>query len=133
VEGGARAFLGGAIAPGPALLAAALARGTARLPEVIPEPGAQALGRSTEEAIRAGVGVGFRGAARFLVDGIAAEGSAAERGFTDPLVVVTGGARTHLLAPEAFTSRPLAEVPDLVHRGLLAALRSALERDGVRR
>lgn len=123
VDGPVRAFLGGAIAPGPALQAAALARWTARLPAVTPEPGAQALGRCTEEAIRAGVGLGFRGAAHGLVEALVAE-----VGFRAPLVVLTGGARSHLLAPTPFTPRPLEEVPELVHRGLLGALLEAMER-----
>lgn len=125
VEGPVRAFLGGAIAPGPSLLAAALAEGTSRLPRIQPEPGARALGRSTEEALRAGIGLGFRGAARALVEGLAAEA-----GFGAVPVLLTGGARAHLMQPEPFTPRPLRVVPDLVHRGLLAALRAAEAREG---
>ncbi|HEX6885453.1 MAG TPA: type III pantothenate kinase [Planctomycetota bacterium] len=125
VEGPVRVFLGGAIAPGPALLAAVLAEGTARLPLIQPEPGARALGRSTEEALRAGIGLGFRGAARALVEGLAAE-----TGLAAAPLVLTGGARAHLLLPVPFTTRPLRVVPDLVHRGLLAALRAAEARGG---
>src|SRR6185503_14975808 len=55
VGDGTRAFLGGAIAPGPRLLAAALASGTARLPLIEPRVGAQALGTVTEDATQAGV------------------------------------------------------------------------------
>jgi len=125
LEGTVRAFLGGAIAPGPALLAAALAEGTARLPRIQPEPCARALGRSTDEALRAGIGLGFRGAAQALVEQLAAEA-----GFGAVPVFLTGGARAHLLLPEPFTARPLRIVPDLVHRGLLAALRAAEAREG---
>jgi pantothenate kinase type III len=123
VLGTERAFLGGTIAPGPLLLSRALAQWTARLPFVDPRPPACALGRNTEEAIRAGVGIGFRGAARELVEGIVAE-----TGLLDPLIVVTGGAREHLLVPTPFTRRALAEVHDLVHRGLLVALLRGLDR-----
>jgi len=110
-------FLGGAIAPGPELLARALASGTARLPAVEPRPGARALGQETEEAIRAGITVGLRGAAHALVEGIAQES-----GLLDAPVVLTGGARAHLLVPRPFTERALEVVPELVHRGLLESL-----------
>lgn len=121
-------FLGGAIAPGPALLARALAEHTARLPLVEPAPGAPALGRDTLSAVRAGVVVGFRGAARELILRVAAEAA-----LRDPVVVVTGGAARFLLDPPLFdtgeraeTARRVLHDPDLVHRGLLAALRAEL-------
>lgn len=114
-------FLGGAIAPGPALLADALARHTARLPRVEARPGAHALGRVTEEAIEAGVAVGFRGAAAELVEEVAREA-----GIDDAPVALTGGAREFLLRPAPFTARELSVEPDLVHRGLLAALEREL-------
>lgn len=121
VQGQSRAFLGGAIAPGPELAAAALASGTAGLPRIHPEPGASALGRDTEEALQAGVGVGFRGAAAALVEELARAA-----GIPEAPVVLAGGAREFLLAPRPFTARELHVVPDLVHRGLLAAhLRTA--------
>lgn len=110
------AFLGGAIAPGPELGARALHAHTARLPEVVPGPTTKALGGNTEEAILAGVVLGLRGAARELV-----AQAADEAGFADDVpVVVTGGARVLLLEPEPFTTRPVVEDADLVHRGLLA-------------
>ena len=82
------AFLGGAIAPGPALLAEALTAGGALLPDFEPAPDVPALGRSTEDALRAGVGVGFVGAAWMLVERVAAE---AELSPHAP-VFLTGGA-----------------------------------------
>jgi len=115
-EKGPGAFLGGAIAPGPRLSAEALASGAARLPRVEPEPGVGALGRDTREAIRAGVGVGFRGAARELLDGVSHEAD-----LEDAPVVLTGGARAFLLLPRPFTSREIVRLPDVVHLGLLAA------------
>jgi len=111
-------FLGGAIAPGPALLARALAQHTARLPLVEPTAGAPALGRDTESAVRAGVVVGFRGAALELAVRVAEEA-----GFRAPVLVLTGGA-SGLLA-ELFDAPRFGRVledPDLVHRGLLASL-----------
>jgi pantothenate kinase type III len=109
-------FLGGAIAPGPSLLATALAEGTARLPRIEPKPRPSALGRSTEEALQAGVVVGFRGAARELVDRVEEEA-----GFRGAPVVLTGGAGRFLREPSAFGARRVLEEPDLVHLGLLAA------------
>ena len=124
--GGARpAFLGGAIAPGPALLASALAAGTARLPAVEPRVGARALGTRTEDAIQAGVVVGFRGAAARLVEEVAEDAHL----LTAP-VVLTGGAREFLLEPRPFTARALEVVPELVQRGLLAALLRAAGASG---
>jgi len=119
-EAGAEAFLGGAIAPGPELGARALAEWAARLPKVEPRPGVPALGRDTEEAIRSGVGVGFRGAAAELARCVGEEA-----GFEDPPVVVTGGARAFLLAPASLAPAPSfarepVESEDLVHLGLLA-------------
>ncbi len=122
---GTRAFLGGAIAPGPRLLAAALAAGTARLPRIEPRVGAGALGTVTEDAIQAGVVVGFRGAAERLVEEVAAEA-----GLGTMSVVLTGGAREFLLVPWPFTARPLEVAPELVHRGLLAALVRATQATG---
>ena len=55
-------FLGGAIAPGPGTLAEGLTQAGARLPDFTLRADAPALGRSTEEALQAGVVVGFRGA-----------------------------------------------------------------------
>jgi len=123
VSGAMGSFLGGAIAPGPALLARALATGTARLPEVAPRPGARALGRVTEEAIEAGIVIGFRGAAERLVEELARAAELAEAP-----VVLTGGASAFLLEPTSFTTRVLHHEPELLQLGL----RAALEADGAR-
>jgi pantothenate kinase type III len=109
-------FLGGAIAPGPTLLARALSAGTARLPRIEPRPGVPALGDDTQAALRSGVLHGFRGAARELADRIAEESR-----LTGAPVVLTGGARRYLLDPSVFAGRRLVEEADLVHHGLLAA------------
>ncbi len=109
-------FLGGAIAPGPALLAQSLAEGAARLPRVEPAAGVPALGLDTEAAIRSGVVHGLRGAAAELARRIAFEAQ-----FDQPALVLTGGARSLLLEPEpAFDVAPIVH-EDLVHLGLLAA------------
>ena len=109
------AFLGGAIAPGPTLLAHALGQGAARLFEVVPEPNPPALGRDTAAALRSGIGVGLRGAVRELAREVAREA-----GLVDPPLALTGGARA--FARSAFTDMRVFESEDLVHWGLCAAL-----------
>jgi len=115
-DGEPAVFLGGAIAPGPRLLARALAAGTARLPEIVPQPRPRALGRDTREALESGVAWGFAGAGRELVGRVAAEAGLARA----PLVL-TGGARAFLEQPELFDPHALRVEPELVHLGLLAA------------
>ena len=127
VRGGRALFRGGAISAGPALLARALAEHAARLPHVEPRPGVAALGRDTRAALEAGVAVGFRGAARELVESLSRE-----CGLERAPVVLTGGARAFLLEPRPFVERTVAVVPDLVHLGLLAALASERARAGAR-
>jgi len=111
-----RTFLGGAIAPGPELLARALALGTARLPALAPIAGVPALGLDTPGALRAGIAVGLRGAARELGERVAAEA-----GLENATVVLTGGSRHFLLDPPVFSAARLRVERDLVHLGLLAA------------
>ncbi|MHC5040356.1 MAG: type III pantothenate kinase, partial [Planctomycetota bacterium] len=59
-----RGFLGGAILPGRWLMAEALNQGTDRLPSLDPVPVDDPLGATTEEAIGAGVFIGWVGAVR---------------------------------------------------------------------
>lgn len=113
-------FLGGAIAPGPRLLADSLARHAARLPLVEPDVGARALGTDTQSALQAGIVIGFRGAARELVTRVASES-----GLSGAPIVVTGGARAFLLAPTSCFEGDVREDELLVHRGLLAAAHDA--------
>jgi len=113
----AGAFLGGAIAPGPELLARSLAEGTWNLPRIEPAVGAPALGRDTAGALRSGVGVGFRGAVRELARRIAAEA-----GLGEVPIVLTGGAREHLLEPEPVFEGEVVVHGHLVHLGLLAVM-----------
>lgn len=110
-------FLGGAILPGPALLARCLADGTSLLPEVSslghasPPP---MPGRSTNNAIAAGVGFGIRGAVCRLVDEARRElGSETE-------IFLTGGWRG--IVRGEFSN--IREFPDLVLSGIgIAAMR----------
>jgi type III pantothenate kinase len=110
-------FLGGAIAPGPALLVEALQRGAARLSfDCAPQARAPALGKHSRAAMEAGVVHGLRGAAAELVQRIAAES-----GLGAVPVVLTGGAHSLLLEPRPFAQVSLRVDPLLVLRGLRAA------------
>lgn len=112
--GAERSFLGGAIAPGPRLLADALARGTADLFEVRARRGAAALGRDSREALISGVSHGLRGAVRELVLGVGREA-----GLESAPLVLTGGARE--LVADLWGARRVVSDVHLVARGLLAA------------
>ncbi|MFT4538374.1 MAG: type III pantothenate kinase [Planctomycetota bacterium] len=112
-------FLGGAIAPGPELLARALADGGARLPLVDIAPGARALGKETTEALQAGVVVGFEGAVQRLVHSIASELS-----WEQPEVILTGGAAPFL--HELADREDWVRDERLVLRGLAHATLEAL-------
>ncbi len=110
-------FVGGAILPGPMLLARALAEGTSRLPEVAAldhELPPAMPGRSTQQAIAAGIGWGMRGAvARLVAEAQAAGGGNAE-------LFLTGGSRG--VVRDALPGA--REIPDLVLAGIgLAAIR----------
>ena len=110
------AFEGGAILPGPARCAAALHGAAALLPPVtIDRPPASALGRDTEEAIRAGVYFGAAGAIRFLIENLRA-------GRGELPVLVTGGG-AELLLP-ALPAGCILD-GDLAFRGMAAALDAA--------
>jgi type III pantothenate kinase len=65
--------LGGAILPGPDLMARSLAEGTAALPLVDPRVPASAVGDSTPASIRAGIDAAVLGAVRELIARIQAE------------------------------------------------------------
>ena len=60
-------FAGGAIAPGLRILAKALSRETAQLPVIELAPPRRAAGRTTREALRAGVVGGYAGMVRHLL------------------------------------------------------------------
>ena len=114
-------FLGGAIRPGPALMARALADGTSKLPAVaaLERSAPPAMpGRTTHEAIAAGIGWGIHGAIAKLV--------AEARGVlgSDADVILTGGWRGAVRAalPEAI------DLPDLVLCGIALAAERACAR-----
>jgi len=114
-------FLGGAILPGPTLMARALAQGTSKLPEVRAlehaDPPAMP-GGNTREAIAAGIGWGMRGAIAELVTR-----ARLVLGPAAPVVVTGGWSRSILPAvPGAI------EIPDLVLLGIALAAERALAR-----
>lgn len=105
------AFLGGAILPGPGVLARALASGTAQLPEVGFDPPDSPIGRTTEEALRSGL-------AHLVIDGLAGLLARTARALAPdgprPLVVATGGWAPALAAHLPFD----AVAPHLVLDGV---------------
>ncbi len=114
-------FLGGAILPGPELMARALASGTSQLPAVeasgweSPPP---MPGRGTEEAIAAGVGFGFKGAvARVVAEASRSLG-------TESVTILAGGWRSAVrdALPGAI------EIPDIVLCGIAMAAARACAR-----
>jgi type III pantothenate kinase len=115
------AFLGGAILPGPSLMARALAEGTSRLPAVRGLGSAlppAMPGRTTEEAIAAGIGLGIQGAiARLEAEARTALGPRV-------VTVLTGGWRA---AVRGCVTEPI-EVPDLVLAGVALAVARACAR-----
>jgi len=108
-------FLGGAILPGMRLVSQVLAAKTDQLPQVDPrfrQSAPNALGTSTEDAIRSGMFWGSVGAIRELVERIGASAK------DSPEVFLTGG-DAEGLAP--FISKDAVFVRDLVIGGILAA------------
>ncbi|MBM4018957.1 MAG: type III pantothenate kinase [Planctomycetes bacterium] len=108
-------FLGGAILPGLAMMARALAGGTALLPEVALPEIAPGIGRTSEEAIAAGIlhGTGGAVATLVLLAGKLLGGNAA--------VLLTGGDAPRLAR---FLPPDCGKVfPDLVLEGLAIAYR----------
>ena len=114
-------FLGGAILPGPTLMARALAQGTSKLPEVWalePADPPALPGRNTREAIAAGIGWGMRGAIAELV----ARGRLV-LGPSAPVILTGGWSRAILPAVPGAT-----EMPDLVLQGIALAAERCLAR-----
>ena len=105
-------FIGGAILPGLAMGAKALAGQTALLPEVAPANPNWVFGKDTTQAIIGGLVLGARGALRELVESYASELG----GW--PIVILTGG-DADLICPRPGKSELVqAVVPDLVLRGV---------------
>ncbi len=120
-EGWQGVFLGGAIAPGPRMLADALGTGAAQLQAIQPRQGVRALGRDTAEALEAGVVVGFQGAALHLVERISQEA-----GLEDCPIVLGGGASRFLMSVFENLNRPVLWQPGVVSGGLMMAVREPI-------
>lgn len=106
VVNGRGEFVGGLIAPGLGLQAKSLRQHTALLPEVRPRRVGRALGRTTPDAIAAGISLGVEGLIRTALAGIARELGAR------PRVFGTGGDAAH------FRDLFDAVVPDLALEGI---------------
>jgi type III pantothenate kinase len=78
-------YLGGAIAPGPALSHAALSRGTAQISPVPLEPPPTVIGRSTREAVQSGLFYGFLDGVNGMLERLTAVLP------DEPVIVATGG------------------------------------------
>lgn len=109
-----RRFIGGVIAPGVAIAAEQLVRKTAKLPATELTPPARAIGRRTEDCVRAGVLFGAADSADGIVRRIKKEWP----GKGAPLVVATGGL-ARLIAP--LTQELKQQEPDLTLIGIRLA------------
>lgn len=78
-------FLGGVIMPGITTMAKSLQENCALLPFIEPKPISRALGKNTQEAIRAGIYLGIIGSINYLIQQITAELN------QKPWIVATGG------------------------------------------
>jgi type III pantothenate kinase len=109
-------FIGGVIMPGLKTSADQLTRRAAKLPATELEPPTRAIGRRTEECIRAGVLFGAADAVDGMVERIVREWPGGKR----PRIVATGGLAA-LVAPLCRTITGTA--PDLTLHGLRIAAR----------
>lgn len=103
------AYIGGAIAPGPAISAESLAARTAKLPRIDLVKPARAIGTTTVQGIQSGLFFGYVGLVKELLSRIAAE-----MGGT-PVVIATGGL-AGLIVPEIPDVRHI--VPELTLEGI---------------
>ena len=108
------AFLGGAIAPGPNMMLAALESGAEQLPRIAIERPARAIGRDTKEAMRSGAYWGAVGLVGELIRQVKSE-------LPGPAAVIATGGRVALLA-DRLTDVD-AVVPALTLEGLAIAVR----------
>ena len=102
-------YVGGVIAPGLPLMFDYMAEKTALLPHIGPMKLKRAIGKSTEEAMRIGALLGYRGMVREMLQGVKREMSGR------PKVVATGGYAKWVI-PELDPNIPMDE--DLTLLGL---------------
>lgn len=102
-------YIGGIIAPGPAISAEALVRRTAKLPRVDIEPPARAIGKSTIQGIQSGLYYGYIGLVKEILRRIKHEmiGS--------PRLIATGGL-ARLIVKDVREVREVS--PDLTLEGI---------------
>jgi type III pantothenate kinase len=117
-------FVGGAIAPGPAMMLDYLADRTAKLPRVAMRPVRGSVGRSTAAAMQLAADAGYAG----MLRGIAGR-MVSDRRFRGALLVATGGAAG--LVRRAIPSARIDR--DLTFRGLARIFGAAHPRDPRRR
>lgn len=117
---GAGTFHGGAILPGAQMMLDAMHQSTAQLPAITLEKPLEPIGHNTQQAMRAGVYFGLRGAVRELVE------QYAQAAGTFPMVIATGGAATLLFDQFDLVDRL---VPDLTLLGMGATLTHHLQND----
>jgi len=107
-------FLGGAIAPGPIALARGLAASAPALPLVDLAGEVRLPAVSSQDAVNAGVRIGFPGLVTALVTTVASVA-----GLADAPHLLTGGhARLYLDSPGRSAEPSFEHVPDLIHQGL---------------
>jgi type III pantothenate kinase len=113
-------FIGGAIFPGLAMMARAMADGTAQLPEIAVPDAAPGVGRNTEEALAAGILHGAAGAvANLIIVASQVVGESAR-------VFLTGG-DAHRVA-DLLPPGCRQVTPDLVLEGLVISYREWLRK-----
>ena len=118
-----KGYEGGIIAPGLAVMTRYLHEQTALLPELKPEDLVcvkGAIGKSTVDAMKLGVAVGFSGMIQSILDKVI--DGLAERGELNPVVLSTGGSVANLTKDWAQKSE---FVKDLTLMGLGVAVKRA--------
>ena len=124
-----KGYAGGIIAPGLEVMTRYLHDQTALLPKLDPNDlmVSSGIGRSTIEAMKLGVAVGFAGMIRALLDRVGGELRA--RSGTEPRVVATGGSAGVL--PQQWLSEGIAFEPMVTLLGLEEAYKRQLRSGGV--
>lgn len=105
-----RHYVGGVIAPGLRLMTDYLNERTALLPHVNLHEPAQAIGKTTEEAILAGAAIGYRGMIRGILEALRVE-----LGEDEVRLVATGGDASWIIGG---LGEPVLVDPDLTLHGL---------------
>ena len=105
-----KGYVGGIIAPGLPLMFSYMAEKTALLPSIEPAKLKGAIGKSTEEAMRIGAQIGYKGMIREMLASVKKELN------TDKVTVVGTGGYAKWVLPEMDEQIPIE--PDLTLKGL---------------